>query len=69
VTDCGFEYGTSTFYGRFVPCSAAPGAGEEPVRVHARLQGLSPGVTYHFRIRASNVAGTSRGADGTVLAS
>jgi hypothetical protein len=64
-----FEYGTSTSYGTKTPAQNA-GAGTSVVNVSAPLAGLRAGVTYHFRIVASNDAGTGRGSDRTfVLAS
>jgi len=62
VSDCHFEYGTSTSYGSSVPCSASPGAGEAAVAVSAGAAGLAPGVTYYARIVASSPAGSSYGA-------
>jgi hypothetical protein len=63
VTDCHFEYGTSSSYGSSVPCEAAPGSGTSPVAVSAEVEGLSDSATYHFRISATNVSGTLAGAD------
>ncbi len=65
VTDCHFNYGTTTAYGASVPCATAPGSGSVPVPVSAEVSGLSPGATYHFQIVATNATGTSEGADGT----
>jgi FG-GAP repeat len=62
VTDCHFEYGTSTSYGTSVPCSALPGSGGSPVAVSASIGGLTHTV-YHYRIVATNALGTSEGAD------
>jgi hypothetical protein len=65
ITSCTFEYGTSTSYGTSVPCNAKPPlestgtVDEETVFV----TGLSEGVTYHYRIVATNSLGTSYGAD------
>ncbi len=39
VSGCEFEYGTTRSYGSSVPCSSAPGSGEEPVPVGAALSG------------------------------
>ena len=64
VTDCHFEYGTSTLYGTNVPCTSMPGAGTSPVAVSAPIEGLTH-TTYHFRIVATNATGTSEGADQT----
>ncbi len=63
VSDCHFEYGSSTAYGISVPCTAPPGAGEEPVAVSASVKGLSPDTTYHFRIAATNGGGAGKGPD------
>jgi phospholipase C len=63
VSDCHFEYGTSTSYGSTAPCSSLPGSGTTPVAVSAAVTGLTANTTYHFRIVASNPAGVSPGAD------
>jgi len=65
VAACTFEYGPTTAYGHSVPCSALPGGGSAPVAVSAAVSGLSAASTYHFRIDATNVFGTSRGAGHT----
>lgn len=60
VTECVFEYGTSTAYGQKAPCEepdAAEIVSEEPV--HAKVEGLTPGVTYHFRLLARNASDPS----------
>jgi hypothetical protein len=57
------EYGTSTSYGSRTPNRSA-GSGTANVAVSAPLSGLAPGTTYHYRVVATNAAGTSRGADG-----
>ena len=63
VGECQFEYGPTVLYGSISPCSPSPGSGTSPVAVAAAVTGLSPHVTYHFRVSASNAGGTSRGAD------
>jgi DNA-binding beta-propeller fold protein YncE len=66
VTDCHFDYGTTTAYGLTVPCAQTPaqiGSGSAPVAVSADLSGLTPGVVYHFRLSAANANGTNTGAD------
>jgi len=66
VSDCRFEYGTSTSYGSSVSCSSLPGSGESPVAVSTALEGLSANTTYHFRAVATNAGGPSLpGADQT----
>jgi phosphodiesterase/alkaline phosphatase D-like protein len=59
-----FDYGTSTSYGSSTPSQNA-GSGTSAVSVAAPVTGLTPGRTYHFRLVATNDAGTSRGADQT----
>jgi alpha-tubulin suppressor-like RCC1 family protein len=65
VSQCVFEYGTSTAYGSSAPCSSLPGSGTSPVAVSASLSGLSPNTTYHFRVSATNAGGTSIGEDAS----
>jgi hypothetical protein len=65
VTDCHFNYGTTTSYGTTAPCSPAPGSGTNAVAVSAAITGLSPATTYHFQIVATNINGTGEGADET----
>ena len=57
-----FEYGTTTSYGASTPELSA-GSGVEPVAVNAVLTGLQFGAPYHYRLVASNWAGTRLGAD------
>jgi hypothetical protein len=69
VTDCHFEYGLTADYGQSLPCQGVPGAGGKAVEVTARLAGLVPGATYHFRVSATNGAGPADSADGVFVAS
>jgi hypothetical protein len=64
VTECKFEYGTSEFMlGSSAPCESLPGAGTGPVSVSARVGGLMrDGMTYFFRISATNAGGSSTGS-------
>src|SRR5205085_8383378 len=57
-----FEYGTSTKYGMRTNSTSA-GSGSSTVAVKAGVSALASSATYHFRIVASNLAGTSYGAD------
>src|ERR1019366_6805154 len=65
VTECKFEYGTSTSYGKTAPCATAPGSGSSPVGVSAAITGLSANTTYDFRIVATNGGGESKGLNET----
>jgi hypothetical protein len=61
ITDCHFDYGTDTSYGLTAPC--VPAAASIPTdtsehAVSAHLTGLQPGITYHFRLVASNANST-----------
>jgi len=56
------EYGTSTSYGSKT-ASASAGSGSSAVDVSAELSGLKAGTTYHYRVVATNGAGTDRGSD------
>jgi hypothetical protein len=76
VSDCHFEYGTSTSYGSIVSCSSLPGSVETGAPVSAPVGSLSPNATYHFRIVATNApeagttnpGGTNYGSDETFMA-
>jgi hypothetical protein len=57
-----FEWGTGTSYGTRLATKSA-GSGTTVVVVSAPISGLSGGTTYHFRLVATNSAGTSTGAD------
>lgn len=65
VTTCEIEFGTTTAYGQTRPCEPSPGDGTSAVAVSAGVAGLSPGTTYHFRVRARNGGGLADGANGT----
>jgi len=59
------EYGTTTGYGSSVAVIPATVTGNTTVNVTAALTGLSAGVTYHYRINATNELGTTFGSDMT----
>ena len=59
-----FQYGTSTTYGSSAPAQNA-GSGTSTARESATLTRLTPGTTYHYRLVATNSAGTAYGADQT----
>jgi hypothetical protein len=60
-----FEYGTSTSYG-LETVEGSAGDGDGDVAVSASLSGLTTDTTYHYRLVATNPAGTTRGADRTL---
>jgi hypothetical protein len=62
ATSYQFQYGTSAAYGAGLS-EASAGSGAEPQGVAAGLSGLAPGTAYHYRLVASNAAGTTYGAD------
>ncbi|HEY2181334.1 MAG TPA: Ig-like domain-containing protein [Solirubrobacteraceae bacterium] len=69
VSDCHFEFGTTAAYGSAVECgfvaelSAFPASATAAIPVFARIYGLHPSTTYHYRIVATDEGGTGRGAD------
>jgi hypothetical protein len=67
VTDCHFDYGTSTAYELgSVPCLETPatiGSGSSDVPVHADVSGLGPETDYHFHLVAANANGSNNGQD------
>jgi hypothetical protein len=70
LTDCHFDYGTTTAYGQTAACEPASGAipASGQTGVTATITGLQSGVNYHFRVEASNAnceSCTSFGADAT----
>ena len=58
------EYGKTTAYGSRTDARSA-GNGTSAVDVTEQLRGLETGVTYHYRVVASNGSGSTRGADAT----
>lgn len=67
LSECSFEYGTTTApYQHVAPCAESLveiGSGEGDVAVHQHIVGLSPGVTYHFRLTATGGDGAAQGSD------
>ena len=59
-----FDYGKTTAYGSHTALHFA-GAGATAVAVAAKLTGLAPNTTFHYRLIASNADGTGAGADRT----
>lgn len=52
------EYGTSTRYGFTIIPSQSPVTGNSDIFVNAKLSELKDATTYHYRIQATNLAGT-----------
>jgi hypothetical protein len=77
LTECRFEYveaqeyqaGTKNPYEQGATAACVPAAGAIPTgeetQVHADVEGLRPGVGYHFRLVAGNHAGSNPGLDET----
>lgn len=59
-----FEYGTGTSYGLKTADVVVP-AGTTAVAVKAAVSGLTQATQYHFRVVATNAAGSVQGADKT----
>jgi len=57
-----FEWGTNILHGNTTP-PVAVGNGLTNITLSASLAGLTPGVSYHYRIVATNNAGRSTGRD------
>ena len=67
VNSCRFEYGTDTTYSLgSVPCSPALPY-SSPTNVSANLTGLTPEITYHYRLVAGNESGSTEGKDETLI--
>ncbi|MET0788573.1 MAG: hypothetical protein ABWY33_04950 [Cellulomonas sp.] len=58
------EYGPTAAYGSRTDARSA-GNGTAQVDVSEQLRGLQTGVTYHYRVVATNASGTARGSDLT----
>jgi hypothetical protein len=61
-TSCFFQYGPTTAYG-FQTEPAIAGVGPGEVKVTKLITGLQSGTAYHYRIVATNAAGTTVGQD------
>ncbi|MBM4159468.1 MAG: T9SS type A sorting domain-containing protein [Ignavibacteria bacterium] len=58
-----FEYGTSTSYGKQVTAAGSPFTAADAITVSADVTGLTGSTTYHYRVVATNSAGTTPGRD------
>ena len=59
-----FDYGTTTSYGSSTS-SAGAGSGSTALSVSAQVSGLASSTLYHFRLVATDSAGTVNGGDQT----
>jgi hypothetical protein len=64
-TDVTFEYGTTTNYGNTITAIQSPVTGNSSTVVNSIISGLTIGLTYHYRVKANNVIGSSFGIDMT----
>lgn len=58
-----FDYGTTINYGQNILAVQSPISGNSPKTVSVWLTNLTPGTTYHFRVKAINSLGTTYGND------
>jgi len=66
ATTVSFQYGTTSGYGATAVASASPlAAGANNQAVSASIGGLLTCTTYHYRVVATNSAGTTNGNDAT----
>jgi hypothetical protein len=59
-----FQWGRTTSYGNATAAQSA-GSGTTNVAATANLTGLTANITYHYRLVATNSAGTTYGADAS----
>jgi hypothetical protein len=67
-TNVFIEYGFTTTYGNTVATTPATLTGNTPTSISALLSGLTPGL-YHFRVKATNAAGSAYSTDQTFIIS
>ncbi len=60
-----FEYGTTSAHGSDTPESLSIGSDDIVHAVSQVIDGLTPGTTYHYSVRATNAIGAVNGVDGT----
>src|SRR5438093_1237338 len=63
TTNVYFQYGTTTSYGLTTPLQSQ--TGNTYLNITVNISSLSASTTYHFRVVATNSAGTTYGADRT----
>jgi uncharacterized protein (TIGR02145 family) len=62
-TEVSFEFGTTTNYGNTKAAIQSPVTGGIETTVSADIEGLNPATYYHYRLKATNLAGTTYGKD------
>ena len=67
-TTASFEYGLTTAYGATAAATPATVTGATATSVSAAITSLTAGLTYHFRAKGVNTAGTTYGGDTTFVA-
>jgi alpha-tubulin suppressor-like RCC1 family protein len=66
MTSARFEFGTDTSYsGGIIPVGLTPDHDVVMQNVEVNIAGLSPNTTYHYRLIATNPAGTTTSGDAT----
>jgi hypothetical protein len=63
ATTAQFEYGLTTSYGNTAGVTLSPNNGTTAQNASAGISGLQAGQTYHYRLSATNSAGTGLGGD------
>jgi alpha-tubulin suppressor-like RCC1 family protein len=64
LTAAWFQWGTTTNYGNLTAATGM-GSGTNALPLSAPLAGLTPGVTYHYRVAATNSNGAGYSSDGS----
>jgi hypothetical protein len=67
VTACLLEWGVSVPYEHSAPCEQTVGSGTADVPVSRHIADLEANKTYHWRLLATNAAGTTTGVDHTFI--
>ncbi len=65
ATSARFQFGFTNAYGTDAPITFTPANGAANQSAGIVLNGLSPGAIYHFRVTATNIAGTTTSGDFT----
>ncbi len=64
-----FEYGITTTYGGTATATQSPVTGNSITNASVDISGLTPGTTYHYRIKTVNSLGTTYGDDMSFITS